>query len=82
MLAATVLELPRYTIFSMEFGRKLLPPHLHLVTIIFDMTNFGPSNMDLGFVRVRCRSGGAAGRRRSLTSSAAALAPCSTATAW
>ena len=43
----------RYTNFSMEFGRKLLPPGIDRVTILFDMTNFGPSNMDLGFVRVR-----------------------------
>ena len=37
----------------MELGRKLLPPNVERVTVIFDMTGFGPQHMDLSFARVR-----------------------------
>jgi len=36
----------------MEFARKLVTPEVDRFTIIFDMTGFGPTHMDLGFVRV------------------------------
>ena len=40
-----------FTIYQMEVARRLLPPGVETVTIIFDMKDFGIKNMDLAFVK-------------------------------
>ncbi|KAF9410843.1 hypothetical protein BGZ94_001514 [Podila epigama] len=42
----------RYTLFTMECGRMLLPVGTETVIVIFDLSNFGLDNMDWGFVRL------------------------------
>ncbi|GJJ68145.1 hypothetical protein EMPS_00491 [Entomortierella parvispora] len=42
----------RFTLYTMECGRMLLPPGAETVIVIFDLSNFGLDNMDWGFVRL------------------------------
>ncbi|KAG0361664.1 CRAL-TRIO domain-containing protein [Gamsiella multidivaricata] len=44
--------LHRFTLFTMECGRMLLPDEVETVIVIFDLSNFGLDNMDWGFVRL------------------------------
>ncbi|KAG0343997.1 hypothetical protein BG004_004841 [Podila humilis] len=42
----------RFTIYTMECGRTVLPLGAETVIVIFDLSNFGLDNMDWGFVRL------------------------------
>ncbi|KAF9314898.1 hypothetical protein BG003_003707 [Podila horticola] len=42
----------RFTLFTMECGRTVLPVGAETVIVIFDLSNFGLDNMDWGFVRL------------------------------
>ncbi|KAG0080878.1 hypothetical protein BGZ93_010378 [Podila epicladia] len=42
----------RFTLFTMECGRMVLPVGAETVIVIFDLSNFGLDNMDWGFVRL------------------------------
>ncbi|KAF9126066.1 hypothetical protein BGW39_006961 [Mortierella sp. 14UC] len=42
----------RFTLYTMECGRILLPREAETVIVIFDLSNFGLDNMDWGFVRL------------------------------
>ncbi|KAI1302999.1 hypothetical protein EDD11_005452 [Mortierella claussenii] len=42
----------RFTLYTMECGRTLLPEGVETVIVIFDLSNFGLDNMDWGFVRL------------------------------
>ncbi|KAI8604360.1 CRAL/TRIO domain protein, partial [Dissophora ornata] len=44
--------LHRFTIYTMEVGRTLLPEGVETVIILFDLSNFGLDNMDWNFVRL------------------------------
>ncbi|KAF9322316.1 hypothetical protein BG006_002445 [Podila minutissima] len=42
----------RFTLYTMECGRTVLPQGAETVIVIFDLSNFGLDNMDWGFVRL------------------------------
>ncbi|KAF9583518.1 hypothetical protein BGW38_009285 [Lunasporangiospora selenospora] len=42
----------RFTLYTMECGRMVLPQGAETVIVIFDLSNFGLDNMDWGFVRL------------------------------
>ncbi|KAF9586127.1 hypothetical protein BGW38_009397 [Lunasporangiospora selenospora] len=42
----------RFTLYTMECGRMVLPPGAETVIVIFDLSDFGLDNMDWGFVRL------------------------------
>ncbi|KAK3813492.1 MAG: CRAL/TRIO domain protein [Linnemannia elongata] len=42
----------RFTLYTMECGRTVLPVGSETVIVIFDLSNFGLDNMDWGFVRL------------------------------
>ncbi|KAF9430884.1 hypothetical protein BGZ94_002725 [Podila epigama] len=42
----------RFTLYTMECNRLLLPEGVETATILYDLTNFGLDNMDWGFVRL------------------------------
>ncbi|KAF9289103.1 hypothetical protein BGZ68_010058 [Mortierella alpina] len=42
----------RFTLYTMECGRTVLPEGSETVIVIFDLSNFGLDNMDWGFVRL------------------------------
>ncbi|KAF9201677.1 hypothetical protein BGZ49_008107 [Haplosporangium sp. Z 27] len=42
----------RFTLYTMECGRMVLPEGSETVIVIFDLSNFGLDNMDWGFVRL------------------------------
>ncbi|KAF9991233.1 hypothetical protein BGZ75_002861 [Mortierella antarctica] len=42
----------RYTLYTMECGRTLLPEGVETVVILFDLSDFGLNNMDWGFIRL------------------------------
>ncbi|KAG0286704.1 hypothetical protein BGZ98_004979 [Dissophora globulifera] len=42
----------RFTLYTMECGRMVLPVGSETVIVIFDLSNFGLDNMDWGFVRL------------------------------
>ncbi|KAF9908040.1 hypothetical protein EC991_010284 [Linnemannia zychae] len=42
----------RFTLYTMECGRTVLPQSAETVIVIFDLSNFGLDNMDWGFVRL------------------------------
>ncbi|KAF9172264.1 hypothetical protein BGX20_005999 [Mortierella sp. AD010] len=42
----------RFTLYTMECGRMVLPQGAETVIVIFDLSNFGMDNMDWGFVRL------------------------------
>ncbi|KAF9947937.1 hypothetical protein BGZ65_008425, partial [Modicella reniformis] len=42
----------RFTLYTMECGRTVLPEGAETVIVIFDLSNFGLDNMDWGFVRL------------------------------
>ncbi|KAF9144691.1 hypothetical protein BGX30_011891 [Mortierella sp. GBA39] len=42
----------RFTLYTMECGRTVLPDGSETVIVIFDLSNFGLDNMDWGFVRL------------------------------
>ncbi|KAF9358913.1 hypothetical protein BGX34_008648 [Mortierella sp. NVP85] len=42
----------RFTLYTMECGRMVLPEGAETVIVIFDLSNFGLDNMDWGFVRL------------------------------
>ncbi|KAG0206005.1 hypothetical protein BGX28_002507 [Mortierella sp. GBA30] len=42
----------RFTLYTMECGRTVLPDEAETVVVIFDLSNFGLDNMDWGFVRL------------------------------
>ncbi|GJJ67687.1 hypothetical protein EMPS_00033 [Entomortierella parvispora] len=48
--------LEKFTIYVMETGRLMIQPPVETACLIFDMTGFGLSNMDYGFVKflVQC----------------------------
>ncbi|KAI9164492.1 hypothetical protein H9P43_008351 [Blastocladiella emersonii ATCC 22665] len=43
--------LQRHTVYLMETARLVLPPGIETVTIVFNLTGFGLSNMDQGMVQ-------------------------------
>ncbi|KAG0040687.1 hypothetical protein BGZ82_011225 [Podila clonocystis] len=42
----------RFTLYTMECGRMVLPEGAETVIVIFDLSSFGLDNMDWGFVRL------------------------------
>ncbi|KAF9114523.1 hypothetical protein BGX27_010580 [Mortierella sp. AM989] len=42
----------RFTLYTMECGRMVLPQGAETVIVVFDLTSFGLDNMDWGFVRL------------------------------
>lgn len=42
----------RFTLYTMECGRMVLPQGAETVIVIFDLSSFGLDNMDWGFVRL------------------------------
>ncbi|KAG9322845.1 hypothetical protein KVV02_008788 [Mortierella alpina] len=42
----------KFTLYTMECGRMVLPPSAETVIVVFDLSNFGLDNMDWGFVRL------------------------------
>ncbi|KAF9931465.1 hypothetical protein FBU30_010081 [Linnemannia zychae] len=42
----------RYTLYTMECGRTLVPEGVESVVVIFDLSDFGLDNMDWGFIRL------------------------------